>query len=328
MTTAPASQPAWLSDYQALTQSVGFVPLGRTQIELSGKDRGAFLHNLCTNEIKKLVVGSGCEAFITSVQGKTLGHVLVFAEPDSLILDTVGGQSETLLKHLDHYLVCENVVLADRTEDWFELLLSGPNAEPILSEQWHVALPTSRLAHVSINVDRRPIHIRRIDMTAGGGFLISVAQNDSDWLKLQLKEAGAIECATAAFEAARIEHGTPLFGHDISDKNLPQELARDDQAISFVKGCYLGQETVARIDALGHVNRLLVGIRFAGKRIPEVGAELRVGDQVVGEITSATYSPRLSAPLGLGFVRQAHARPATRLASMNGDAEIIALPVG
>jgi folate-binding Fe-S cluster repair protein YgfZ len=112
-----ADQPSWLSDYETLTQRVGFVHLDRTQIELSGKDRASFLHNLSTNEIKKLAAGAGCEAFITSVHGKTLGHGFIFAEPEALVLDTVAGQSETLLKHLDHYLVCEQVVLADRSHE-------------------------------------------------------------------------------------------------------------------------------------------------------------------------------------------------------------------
>ncbi len=324
---SPADQPAWLSDYETLTKRSGFVPVDRTQIELSGKDRASFLHNLSTNEIKKLAEGAGCEAFITSVQGKTLGHGFIFAEPEVLVLDTVGGQSGPLLKHLDHYLVCEQVVLADRSQEWFELLLAGPDAEPLIERLWNVALPATRLSHAIAQVEGRIVRVRRVDMTPGGGFLINVARDDTEWLKSLLTEAGARACTPQALEAARIEQGMPHFGQDLTDKNLPQELGRDNQAISFIKGCYLGQETVARIDALGHVNKSLVGVRFAGSAVPDIGSELRSGDQVVGNVTSATYSPRLGAPLALAYLRAGHNRVGTRLSSPLGDAELVALPV-
>jgi folate-binding protein YgfZ len=132
-----------------------------------------------------------------------------------------------------------------------------------------------------------------------------------------------VACGQDAFEAARIEQGFPLFGQDISDKNLPQEVGRDKLAISFVKGCYLGQETVARIDALGHVNRKLARLRFSGPAVPGPGTELRAGEQVVGEVTSASWSPRLRSPVALGYVRTAHLSPGTRLTSSCGEAEVM-----
>ena len=326
MSDRTSAQPDWLSDYQALTEGLGFVELDRTQIELSGGDRASFLHNLCTNEIKKLQPGEGCEAFITSVQGKTLGHGFIFVGPESIVIDTVAGQSETLLKHLDHYLVCERVELADRTSDWYELLLAGPQAEELVSQLWQVELAKRRLAHTTLEAAGRTIRVRRVDMTPDGGFLIAVDRGDAEWLKNVLVEAGARPCAAEAFEAARIEERTPLFGQDFDDKNLPQELGRDNQAISFIKGCYLGQETVARLDALGHVNKTLVGLKVGGSEIPPVGSELRTGDLVVGQVTSAAYSPRLEAPLALGFVRQAHGQAGTVLSTSAGEAEVVELP--
>jgi folate-binding protein YgfZ len=125
----------------------------------------------------------------------------------------------------------------------------------------------------------------------------------------------------------RIEYGMPLYGRDITLENLPQEVNRNAQAISFTKGCYLGQETVARIDALGHVNRLLVVVKFAGERIPSPGDELQIEGKPVGQVTSAAFSPRVSKPLALAYVRTASAAPGTRLASPVGDAEVVALPL-
>jgi folate-binding protein YgfZ len=143
----------------------------------------------------------------------------------------------------------------------------------------------------------------------------------------KLHAAGARQCLLEALEALRIEHGFPLYGRDLTDKSLPQELARDDSAISFVKGCYLGQETVARIDALGHVNKLLVGVSFWGDQVPPDGMELTADGQMIGSVTSATYSPRLRRPLALAYVRHGFAKPGATLGSQWGNAEVVRLPL-
>ena len=129
-----------------------------------------------------------------------------------------------------------------------------------------------------------------------------------------------------AFHSARIEAGFPLYGTDFGHENLPQEIGRDAQAISFTKGCYLGQETVARIDALGHVNRRLVGVRFTTTSVPQPPLELRLDEAVVGHVTSTAYSPRLKAPLGLAIVRREASEPGAKLASLAGECEVQSLP--
>lgn len=318
----------WLGEYKALTQHAGLVDLGhRTQIQLTGADRATFLHNLCTNEIRKLMPGAGCEAFLTSVQGKTLAHAFIFATDDSLLLDTVPGEVEKILKHLDHYLVCEQVALTDRSGEWSELLVAGAESERLLSELTGERLPEVRLAHAVVPVAGKSVWLRRVDLTGPIGFAISTFSDSVAMVRDAILQAGVVACGPAAFEAARIEARTPLFGLDITEKNLPQELARDALAISFVKGCYLGQETVARIDALGHVNKTLVGLRFTAHAIPKRGQELSAAGEVVGHVASATYSPRLDAPLALAYIRTGHNAPQTRLASTAGEAEVVALPL-
>jgi folate-binding protein YgfZ len=155
-----------------------------------------------------------------------------------------------------------------------------------------------------------------------------------DAITAALANAGAVPAAMDAFEIARIEAGIPFYGLDISDKNLPQEVNRDAQAISFTKGCYLGQETVARIDALGHVNRVLVGVRFAGTVPPPTGTEVfpadgqgSEGKSTIGAVTSAAYSHRLGAPLALAYVRRGHNQTGTQLGSPIGPAQVISLPL-
>ena len=121
--------------------------------------------------------------------------------------------------------------------------------------------------------------------------------------------------------------GIPLFGQDITDDNLPQEVNRDSVAISFTKGCYLGQETVARIDALGRVNRKLVGLAFSGDQVPSVGALIERDGKRLATITSSCHSTQLGKPLALGYVKRGLEQPGTQLASDFGTVEVVDLPV-
>ena len=129
----------------------------------------------------------------------------------------------------------------------------------------------------------RTVSLRRADLAGPVGLLVSGKHDDVAAVRAALVAAGITPCGESAFEAARIEWGFPLYGRDITEANLPQEVARDALAISFTKGCYLGQETVARIDALGHVNKTLVGLRFVSPTVPADGSELTAVGQVVGQ---------------------------------------------
>src|SRR5262249_29141616 len=149
------------------------------------------------------------------------------------------------------------------------------------------SVPRALLDHETFKIAGHDITICHVDYAGPDSCIIQLRQNDADTLKSAIKNAGAIACGHDALESARLEAGFPLFGLDITPENLPQEIARDSRAISFTKGCYLGQETVARIDAIGHVNRLLVGVKFSGDAIPEGGTELLAAGQKIGEVTSA-----------------------------------------
>ncbi len=324
------------SDYRALTDGIGWADFGaRSQIEMIGEDRAKFLHNLCTNNIKDLPVGRGCEAFLLNAQGKILGHVLVFCGPESLVLETVPGQGERLTQHLDRYLIREKVELHDRSRERSEVLLSGIDTEKWLARQGAIVPPSERLAHCATTLFNVPVSLRRVDFAGLQAFLIACERPNIEKLAADLRAEGVHECAPAAVEALRIEAGFPHFGTDITDKNLPQEVARDKAAISFTKGCYIGQETVARIDALGHVNRLLCGVRFDGGEVPGVGTELfaagqspvQAAAQSVGHMTSATFSPKLQSPLALAYLRRGHHEPGTKLTTSQAAAEVIGLPV-
>lgn len=314
------------AEYAALTSGIGMVDFhDRTQIELTGDDRAAFMHNFTTNDIRGLRPGQGCEAFTLDVRGHVVGHLLVFCTPHSLVLDTVPGQGEKLVHYFDRYLIRERVEIHDRTEDWSELLLAGAEAEQLL-HQLAESAPAGRLDHQQVRLAGQPVWLRRVEMIGSGSFLVAGSAEAIDAVTIAFGAEGVTVCGADAFEAARIEAGFPWYGVDITEKNLPQEVNRNQLAISFTKGCYLGQETVARIDALGHVNKTLQTLRFSGSALPPPGAALRSGQAPAGEVTSAALSPRLGAPLGLAYIRRGHEALGTKLESDFGEAEIIAPP--
>jgi folate-binding protein YgfZ len=312
-------------DYRALTEGAGIVDLShRSRIEVRGDDRVSFLHKLSTNDVAGLPARGGCEAFFLDARGHVLGHALLITGPDSIVIETVAGQNELLLKHLDRYLIREKVELHDRTNDWGELLFAGAQSQTVLAEIAKGELPLARLASADLEVCGQRTWAVRVDFTQSGGYLLFFDTRESQRAVTETLVGRQVRlCERSAFETARIEAGFPFFGQDISDKNLPQEVNRNDLAISFRKGCYLGQETVARIDALGHVNKTLVRLRFDGHGTPPPGAELVAGDVEVGQVTSAAFSPCAQAAVALAYVRRGSDQAGLKLSSAFGPALIL-----
>jgi folate-binding protein YgfZ len=318
----------FLDQYQAITSGAGISLLaGQTIIEVTGSDRTQFLQSFTTNDIKCLVPGHGCEAFVTSSQGKTLGYVFIFCEAKKFVLDTAPGQAAALIGHFEHYVITEDVQFTDRTADYCDILIAGQNAELLLSTLTGMDPPAELLSHTPAVIAGRKVIVRRVAFLGPNSFFVLARADDAAAICASINARGPLICDEGAVEAARLEVGTPLFGTDITPENLPQEVARDDRAISFTKGCYLGQETVARIDAVGHVNRLLVGLKFSGEELPQSGLALLANDQPAGHVTSAAWSPSLNSPLALGYVRRTNAKPRSQLSSAAGAVEVIQLPL-
>ena len=190
-----------------------------------------------------------------------------------------------------------------------------------------LAAPTSMLSHVTAELGGITAQIHRVPFVAEDCFLVQVSGADLENVVQLTLSAGATEISADVWDIRRIESGFPLYGRDISADNLPQEVARDAHAISFTKGCYLGQETVARIDAVGHVNRYLAGLKFKPNVVPRVGLELQREGRPMGQVTSVCMSPRLGSALALGYVRREAAMPGDELSSSVGTATVIELPV-
>lgn len=325
-----AADIPWIAEYQALSSRVGMSDLtGRSRIAVLGNDRVRFLHSFCTSDIQRLSPGMGCEAFITNHQGKTVGHVFVFCTAEALLLDAVGGQAAALIGHLDRFVISDDVTFEDLTSATGELLVAGPEARELLARLCDSELPKQPWHHRQATIGGKSVQVALADFLLPESFFLAMSPDSLEAVQQRLVDAGAMPCGNEAVTAVRLESGTPLFGSDITADNLPQEIGRDAQAISFTKGCYLGQETVARIDAMGHVNRLLVGVRFvdATAVISPPGTELKSGEKVVGQVTSVAWSPKLGQPLALALIRRVQAAPGTRLGSSCGPAEVVRLPL-
>ena len=306
MTTPAATFP--LDEYRALRSGYGVVQLADwSSVTLRGADRQAFLSNFCTNDVKRLAPGEHCEAFITNVKGKIIGHGLVHCRVSELVFVSVPAQAPKIIAHLERYIIREDVQLRDTTAERKYLLIAGGESAGagLNGETW---------------IRWRLLHVPFCGLLEATPDRLSLVQQE-------LNASGATSCGGEVFDALRIESGTPLFGVDFDEENLPQEVGRDELAISFTKGCYLGQETVARIDALGHVNQRLVGVRFAGPKVPEAKSKLTHEGTPAGHVTSAAYSPQLSSPLALAMVRRQSLAPGSQLESATGPCEVIGLPM-
>jgi folate-binding protein YgfZ len=310
--------------YAALDTSVVlFDRSDRLRLEVTGPDRVKFLNNLTTNDVKRLAVHQGQEAFVTSLQGKTIAFVTLLASPDRILLRSDPGALAVLGPHLKKYGVFDDVTLDDSSARTFEFHLAGPGAESLL-RRLAIALPEPNdLAHTGGRVGEEMVQVVREAPTGRPGLTVIGAASAASSIAQQLRalgaELGLAEGDAATFDAARIEAGTPWTGRDVTLDNLPQEVGRDTRAISFVKGCYLGQETVARIDALGHVNKHLRGLKIAQRPAPDPGATIEAAGKAMGTVTSVADLPCSSHPLALGYIRTAHAAAGTEVQVKQGD---------
>lgn len=288
---------------------LGYLSFTVDRLVLTGADRVKFLHGFCTADIKRMVPGEIREAFVLNTKGKLVGHVQVLCGEDSLELLTWPDQAAGLREHLDRYVIREQVA--------FTLSTAAP-ALFLFAESG--SLPDSLLELAPGHWRESPLPPGSCLLAAGdfcGPGCVLLAGTASPTASLEELAAwletsfGAIRVEPADLEFHRLNHGYPKFGVEADSETLPQELHRDRQAISFDKGCYLGQETVARIDSLGHVNRLLVKLTVLAGELPPLPADLLQGETRVGKLTSVAR--RGGKQIGLGVVKRGVARAGTEL---------------
>ena len=314
-------------EFTAANTSAVVVDLGqRTQLELTGADRQKYLHNFCTNEIRNLQPGQSCEAFVTTIQGKIKAHIFIFAEENALWVDALPGYEDLLFAHFDKYLITEDVQFHRRSNEYAEFYASGPEVLPRLAA---LNLPVKDLAagrHVRAELESHPIAVRRVDWLGVPGCLIQVPVAAAAAVWKTLVSGGLQPAGQGTYAALRIGAGLPDHGVDLTEDNLGQEAARTNLAISFTKGCYLGQEPIARIDSMGHVNQELRILRLQSGPIPIAGAKVLMPGEVreAGAVTSAAWDPVAQAPIALAIIKRNYLSPGTKLNVVCGDQEVAA----
>ncbi|HEX4732183.1 MAG TPA: glycine cleavage T C-terminal barrel domain-containing protein [Solirubrobacterales bacterium] len=307
------------AQYRQLREECGLlVRDGRGAIDVSGPDGAEYLQGQVTNDVEALEVGEGQYAALLDRKGHMQTDLRVLRVGDeAILLDTEAATKDAALRHLTMYSVGRDVQVLDASAERAFVSLIGPRAAEIAGTP-----PLPEFANEATTV--AGVDVLAVGTRDGIDLLFPTAERER--VVATLLEAGAVEVSPEAVEIVRVEAGVPRFGAEMDAATMPAEAAIVDDAVSFTKGCYIGQETVARLHYKGKPNRHLRGLRLSGAAAP--GAALRLGEKEVGTLGGAVVSPALG-PIGLAIVRR-EAEPGTEL-TVGEDgvtAEVVALPFG
>jgi aminomethyltransferase len=325
-----ADYGSWPDEYRALRETAGVLDLSfRGRICFLGNDRTRFLHGQITNDVKKLASGEGCYAALTSAKGKMESDLNVFNLPDELLLDFEPGLTQKISQRLEKFIVADDVQITDVAPHYGLLSVQGPKAAEVIGTAGLGKGPEQNLAITKVSYAAAgDIYLASQPRVFAGKFGFDVFVPNAalgtmaDKLIAAAKSVGGSACGWMALETARIEAGIPRFGADMDETNLPMECI-ESRAMSFSKGCYIGQEVLNRIHAIGHVTKELRGLRLADdlKTLPRKGDKLFRDGKEIGYITSAVKSPALNASIALGYVRREANQIGTELVLKMADGE-------
>jgi folate-binding protein YgfZ len=292
---APADYGAPNEEYAALREGCALVDrsdVGR--LELMGEDRQRFLNGLVTCDVKPLGAGEGAYGYFTDRQGKILSDVVVLALADRLWLELPPSAGETVRAQLQKYIIADRVEVKP-LDDLVLWTIAGPRARPFLAAISSAPPPDAPWSHRKTVIDGSEVQWVRqarlgveawtlwMSASIARGLAESLVQRGADW--------GLRPVGRTALEAVRVEEAIGRFGRDFGPANFPQEVG-EGSAVSYAKGCYLGQEIVARIHYRGGVNHRLTGLEFEAPSAPRAGSSLLLEDREVGTVSSAVESPR------------------------------------
>jgi len=297
MTTGTA--PALERDYAALTTGAGLLDRSaRGKMDVTGPDAAEFLQGQVTNDVEEPSCGQGCYAALLDPKAHILADMRILsAGPAELWLDTEPHALDAVLRHMRMYRIGRQVEISDRTAERAILSLLGPASAEVGGRVAAVAIPSAEHDWVDARVGELPV---RIAATRAGVDLMT-AREGADALRGALLEAGAHGIGDDAAEVLRVELGIPRHGVDMGSDNLPGEAGIVERAVSFTKGCYVGQEPVARMHHRGRPNRRLRGLKMSAAVSP--GESVMSADREVGRLTTSVTSPRLG-PIGLAILRR------------------------
>jgi folate-binding protein YgfZ len=307
------------AQYRQLREECGLLDRsGRGGIAVIGPDGAEYLQGQLTNDVESLAVGEGQYAALLDRKGHMQTDMRVLRPAaEEILLDFEPGARAAALRHLTMYSVGRDVQVVDATDERAIVSLIGPRAAEIAG-----TAPLPEFANEAATV--AGIAALAVGTREGIDLFCPIAERDR--LVAALLGAGAVEVSPEAVEILRVEAGVPRFGAEMDTATMPAEASIVDEAVSFTKGCYIGQETVARLHYKGKPNRHLRGLKLSGSAAP--GAPLRLGEKEVGTLGGAVVSPALG-PIGLAIVRR-EAEPGAQL-TVGEDgvtAEVVALPFG
>lgn len=287
-----------MQGYEALRTGAAWIDLmSRGKIRATGEDRGRLLHAMTTNHVQGLQPGQGLYAFFLNPQGRILADVNLFRLEDALLLDVEPEFVTKVYEHLDKFIIADDVTLEDVTASLPSIGVEGPGFEDVLTGLG-APLPAEDFGFIPWG-NRI---VARVSSSGQPGVSIFVPLEERPDLIRELEQAGAVAASGEAVRTVRLENGKPRYGEDFTEKTLPQETGLM-HALHFQKGCYIGQEIVERIRSRALLHRGLGRIALKTTEPPPPGTEIRLGDQKVGEITSAAYSPAQEQVMGLAILR-------------------------
>ncbi len=307
------------AQYRQLREECGLlVRAGRGAVDVLGPDAAEYLQGQLTNDVEAPAIGEGQYTALLDRKGHMQTDLrLLRVGEGAILLDLEGGAKDQALRHLTMYSIGRDVQVVDASAERAFVSLIGPRSAEIAATP-----PLPEFAS-------EPITLAGVDVLAVGtrdGIDLLLPSAELDRVVTTLLDAGAVEVSPEAVEIVRVEAGVPRFGAEMDAATMPAEASIVDEAVSFTKGCYIGQETVARLHYKGRPNRHLRGLRLSAAADP--GASLRLGEKEVGTLGGAVVSPALG-PIGLAIVRR-EAEPGTQI-TVGEDgvtAEVVALPFG
>jgi tRNA-modifying protein YgfZ len=327
----PVVSPAGYDAARHRAAVVDRTVLGR--IVLSGKDRASYLQGLLTNDVLALKAGQGCYSAYLTAQGRMIADMHVYELGDVMLMTVAGDVKDTVLARLDQFIFTEDVQLGDVSATFAQFAVVGPDAAQMVAQVLGaVSADTLRALaeHGNLRTEWAggAAIVVRVTDTGEPGYDVFVDRGQADGLKSSLAAAGAVEIDAATADAVRIEAGVAVFHRDMDEETIPLEAGIEPRAISFSKGCYVGQEVVIRVLHRGHgrVARKLVGLWIEGTDAPAAGTAIRSGEREIGGVTSSTVSPALQRPIALGYVHRDFVAPGTKVTVGDANAEVTGLP--
>ena len=297
----------------------------RGRIVVRGADRKTFLHALLTNDIALLSAGTGCYAALLTPQGRMVADMNVFELGDVMLIDVRREVKDVLLQRFDQLIFTEDVQLGDVSDAWGCLGVYGPQAARIGGEVLGVDLASfSAFQNARTEHAGELVVAARCDALGLTGFLLFTGADAITGLAQALQAAGAAALPAEVADTLRVEAGEPAFLVDMGDDTIPLEAGIEGRAVSFLKGCFPGQEVLVRIRDRGHgkVVRKLVGLTVDGDTAPAAGSAIVGGEKEVGRVTSAVFSPALGRPIALGYIHRDFVEPGTAVVVVDGDARM------